>query len=153
VLGGVATALGLEAREALVDRVHVGREVVDLRHVDVAAVAVGDERDAQVGPGTALADAPRDRPDPPLGAFDEAAHAPGRVEHERHLDARRRGRHRGGHGRTGFAGEDEGDRDDGQGLGSEAHGLPPALRYSARSSSIPVSPGRLAAFTPRGPRE
>ena len=88
VLGPVAAAFRAELGELAEHLVHVAGEVVGARHVGVADVAIGHERDAQVGTRPAFADAPRDRPDAPLGAVDEAAHAPGGVEHEGHLHPR-----------------------------------------------------------------
>ena len=111
VLGGVASALGPEGGEVREDLVHVAREIVDAGEVSIDEVPVAHQRDAQVRPRPALADAPRDGPDAPLGPFDEAAHAARRVEHEGDLHAGTRARVRGDAGGRGGAGnaEDESD--------------------------------------------
>src|SRR5260370_31880940 len=84
--GGGETSL--ERHEALVDLVHVPREVVDAGDVLVAQVAVADEGDAQVGAWPALLDAPGDRPDLPLGPVDQPSQAARRVQDEGHPDPR-----------------------------------------------------------------
>jgi hypothetical protein len=62
VLGPVAAAFRAELGEMAEHLVHVAGEVVGARHVGVADVAVGHERDAQVGRG---------RPSPMRRAMDQ----------------------------------------------------------------------------------
>jgi hypothetical protein len=137
-LGAVATAVGGERAQLAVHRVEVGAQVVELGDVRVAAVAVSDQPDADLGSRSGAHQLVGDRPDLGLGAFDEASHRASRVEHERHLDARLRRRwHHQGDGRGRFSrrgrrrrrgrgGEADGRRPEGDTSGEKARDVPSA---------------------------
>ena len=84
--GPVAAAARLQFEKVGVEILDVGGEFDLLGDVVVADVAIGDEAHADVGVRIGIDDGGRDRPDLALGAFEQAAHRAGGVEHERDFD-------------------------------------------------------------------
>jgi len=84
--GPVAAAARLQFQKAGVEVLDVGGEFDFLGHIIVANVAIGDKAHADVGVGIGIDDGRGDRPDLALGAFDQATHRAGGVEHEGYFD-------------------------------------------------------------------
>ena len=64
VLGPIAAAVRLERLQVLEDLIEIIAQIVEARHIDVAAIAIGDQADAQrSNSGLAAADELRERPD------------------------------------------------------------------------------------------
>ena len=86
--GVVAAAFGLVGHERVVDVVEVPSDRGDLRDIGIPVIAIGDQAHPDLGLRGRLHDLVDDAPDFLLGAFDQAAHRAGGVDHEDQLDRR-----------------------------------------------------------------
>ncbi|MPM66963.1 hypothetical protein SDC9_113877 [bioreactor metagenome] len=88
-LGTVAAAVGPEGLQHTVNRVEVVGEGSALGDILIAPVTVGDQSDFDFAAAVGFLDIGGDAPDFLFGAFDQAAHRTGGVEHEDHLGINR----------------------------------------------------------------
>ncbi len=84
----IATAVGLEIHQRCINRVQVIRQIDPFGHVLIAAIAIGNQPDANFRCRLRRRHRRCDRPDFFLGGLDQAAHAAGRIQYEYHVDLR-----------------------------------------------------------------